>query len=169
MCVVVKIKVLWLYLLQSTLQTWSKQQMNNVFSLLCFWAGNTTLGLHVQCSVEKGFRDGPLCVCRSPCKERYFRFKNGNACMHPNSRWCKPVICSTVPSGLPWSGLRQDLRTCHFLIQSQTLMIICSVANTVLGNMADAEVVCEHGSYSWRAEKTVEGSCEGKCWRHQSR
>lgn len=35
--------------------------------------------------------------------------------------------------------------------------IICSVASTVLGNMVDAEVVCEHGSYSLRAEKTVEG------------
>ena len=43
---------------------------------------------------------------------------------------------------MEWSQVR--LENMPLLIQSQTLMIICSVASTVLGNMVDAEVVCEH-------------------------
>ena len=47
---------------------------------------------------------------------------------------------------MEWSQVRFE--SMPPLIQSQTLMIICFVANTILGNMADAEVACEHGSYS---------------------
>lgn len=98
------------------LHTWKKtsiHQINNVLFFVCFWAGNIIPGLHVRCPVEEGFRDGVLCVWRNLCMQRFYKWKNGSACMHPSPRWCRLATSLIAPSGLPWSGLRWDLRIWH--------------------------------------------------------
>lgn len=72
------------------------------------------------------------------------------SCMHPNPVM-KPTNLFDCPKWIAMEWSQVDWRTCHFNLVSD-FNIICSVASTVLGNMVDAEVVCEHGSYSLRAE-----------------